>query len=65
MKHGGELAKIQHTSTHFNHLQPKVQPKKGILSVPYNPLKLLEKGTLTFSTFRILKTTFMYNKSAA
>ena len=72
----GRVGLDQHTSTIFN---PRLNLKtKNILSVPYNPLKMLEKGTLTidknqqqllhtiaFSTFRLLKTTFMYNECAA
>ena len=72
----GRVGLDQHTSTIFN---PRLNLKtKNILSVPYNPLKMLEKGTLTidknqqqllhtiaFNTFRLLKTTFMYNECAA
>ena len=65
-------------STHFNHLQPKAQPKKTSFRYRAILKKMLEKGTLTidknqkqllhtiaFSTFRLLKTTFMYNECAA
>ena len=48
-----ERAEARKTSTYFNHLQPKAQPKKGILSVPYSPLKLLEKGTLATAYYYI------------
>ena len=41
----GRVGLDQHTSTIFN---PRLNLKtKNILSVPYNPLKMLEKGTLT------------------
>ena len=70
----GRVGLDQHTSTIFN---PRLNLKT---SFRYRAIlkKMLEKGTLTidknqkqllhtiaFSTFRLLKTTFMYNECAA
>ena len=70
----GRVGLDQHTSTIFN---PRLNLKTSF-RYPAILKKMLEKGTLTidknqkqllhtiaFSTFRLLKTTFMYNECAA
>ena len=70
----GRVGLDQHTSTIFN---PRLNLKKHPFGTVQS-LKMLEKGTLTidknqqqllhtiaFNTFRLLKTTFMYNECAA